>query len=262
MGGSSSISSLLNIAIEDYNRIFPESHLSYLTMGTEEALQALRDGRLQMAFSSQEVIQGESSLGLQTIPLAEDPIVLIGNRDLPVENLRTRDLKSYLLGEKLNSFWGDIKFVHRNEDSGTRTSLMRLLGVDEAQAFTPALIAYSNQEMIQKVILNPGSLGYISYSFAKEALRLGVKPISLDGLKPWLGTEELLDYPLARRLYLVLASTEELLTLQENRRRTLISFLTLLTWQDIQSQWENLGVLTIDLSSLEKVLSELKASQK
>jgi ABC-type phosphate transport system substrate-binding protein len=257
IGGSSSMSAIINLAVDEYNSIFPQSNLNYLTLSSRDALTALQDGRLQMAFSSRELTKEEEELGFFAIPLAEDPIILIGNPDLPVENLRFKDLKEYLSGDSAPTFWKDIRFVHREADSGTRDSLLRLLEIQDQDNFSPSLVAYTNQEMIQKVILNPGALGYISYSYTQEALRLGIKPLSLDGQKPWLRTDDLISYPLARSLYLILKSQNSIANLPDKSRTGIRYFITLLTWEDIQSQWENLGVLTINLDNIQELLDNI-----
>jgi ABC-type phosphate transport system substrate-binding protein len=207
-----------------------------------------------MAFISREPKEEEMSQGLRAIPLAEDPIVLIGNMDLPVENLRTKDIQAYLEGDKDDSFWVNMKFVHREASSGSRSAFLELLGVNNGEVFSPDLLAYSDKEVIQKVILNPGSMGYISYSFLKEALSLGVKPLSLDGLKPWQSKEDLILYPLARRLYLVMRDLDHQPTLTPMQNESMRQFIQLLTWDEIEAQWVNHGVLSTSLERLQDLL--------
>lgn len=154
-----------------------------------------RSGNLQSMLA--KILEGEAPYfvtnhlptdsPLWAAPLAQDALAIIVNPAVSIRNLTFDQLRDLYQGKISN--WSElngpdlpVSVVTREDGSGTRAQF-------EAQAMGPrlttrmALLASSNQNMLDIVLATPGAIGYVSQAYTASS---EVSVLALNGILPTL----------------------------------------------------------------------------
>lgn len=150
-------------------------------------------------------------------PVGQDGIAIITHPDNPITALSTEALRRIYQGQTTN--WRDIGgneqpivVISREEGSGTRAEFeLRVMG--NRRTTPSAQVAPSSTAVIDSVMQQPNSIGYVSMAF----LASSVKALAIDGVAPT--AESVLDasYPLRMTLF-VIGKAEPLAETQPDMR--------------------------------------------
>jgi phosphate transport system substrate-binding protein len=202
MAGSTSMHSL----VEELAQVCT-SRYDYVTIdvdvrGSMLGLEGLRDGIVDVALVSREVVSEEED-GLRATVIAYDAIAILVNDGNAVSSLSSQQLRDIFSGDIL--LWSevggqevDIQVLSREDGSGTRAAFEEM--VMEGRRVTLAAIVMPNSHAVgQFVAENALAIGYAS----AVDVPLGARPLRIDGVEPNLQVMTQGDYPLIRPFVLV-----------------------------------------------------------
>lgn len=150
-------------------------------------------------------------------PIGHDAIAIITHPDNLITALSTEALRRIYQGQTTN--WRElggsdqpIVVISREEGSGTRAEFeLRVMG---SRRTTPnAQVAPSSTAVIDSVLQQPGSIGYVSMAF----LDTSVKALAIDGVAPTIESVSDASYPLRMTLF-VIGKSEPLAETQPDMR--------------------------------------------
>ena len=182
-GGSTSVTPLMELFAEEYNKLKPNIKVNINGTGSGDGIN--NAGTLyQIGMSSRELTPAEQGRGLRETIIAIDGIAVIVNRNNPVTNLTLLQIRDIYTG--VITDWsqvsggakrGRIAVVSREEGSGTRGAFEELVG------FQGRLLAGANESTSTGAIKagiaqNPDAIGYISLGSVDDT----IKSISVDGV--------------------------------------------------------------------------------
>lgn len=185
LGGSNTVSPLMEAMIDDYKAEFPSEILTYDGPGSSKGIEGIKNGIYQFGFLSREIKDKEKDGEMNVEILALDGIVVIVNKNNPINNLTQDQIKKIYTGEITN--WdelggnGKISVVARDSASGTRSAFDELLKIDAVT--TNAILYDSNGAVTQAVEQNKDAIGYISFA-TYEKNKEFLKGINVDGVAP------------------------------------------------------------------------------
>jgi phosphate transport system substrate-binding protein len=185
VGGSTSVTPLMELFAEEYNKA--KSHIKVNINGTGSGDGIQNAGTLyQIGMSSRELTPAEQGRGLKEEIVAIDGIAVIINKDNPVDNLSIEQIRDIYTGAVTD--WsqvsggakrGRIAVISREEGSGTRGAFEELVG------FQGKLLAGANESTSTGAIKagiaqNADAIGYISLGSVDDT----TKAISVGGVIP------------------------------------------------------------------------------
>lgn len=106
IGGSSSVSPVMEKLIEAYNKLNPDAELELQTTDSTTGMTSAVDGSYDIGMASRELKDTELSEGLQATVIATDGIAVIMNKNSSVDNLSSEQVKSIYTGEALT--WDEV----------------------------------------------------------------------------------------------------------------------------------------------------------
>ena len=183
VGGSTSVTPLMELFAEEYQKLKP--HIKVNINGTGSGDGINNAGMLyQIGMSSRELTPAEQGRGLRENTIAIDGIAVIVNKDNPVTNLTLLQIRDIYTGAVTD--WsqvsggakrGRIAVVSREEGSGTRGAFEELVG------FQGRLLAGANEStstgaIKAGIVQNTDAIGYISLGSVDDT----IKSISVDGV--------------------------------------------------------------------------------
>lgn len=98
IGGSSSMAGLLQELADAYSEINPNAEIEVSATDSSEGLTGVVFGTYDLGMVSRDLKDYESEL-LESIPIARDVIVVIVNKENPLEKISVKDLKEIYTGE-------------------------------------------------------------------------------------------------------------------------------------------------------------------
>ena len=98
VGGSSSVSPVMEKLIESYQAVNPAAELELQTTDSSTGMTGAADGTLDIGMASRELKDTEIESGLTGITIAMDGIAVIVNKDNPVEELSSDAVKQIFTG--------------------------------------------------------------------------------------------------------------------------------------------------------------------
>ena len=171
---------------------------------TNPGINALRQGRIDLAGAGRHLSETEKSEGLVEHFLGWDVLAIVVNRENPVENLSRQQLQDIYSGQIAN--WKEVGgqdqpiiIVTSPKGSGMRAAVQELIlnGQDYLQIEVIAAIV---AETDQQVSLLPTAITALSQSMVDNP---NVKTIDVDGIQPTPENIVKAKYPLAKPLALV-----------------------------------------------------------
>ena len=185
LGGSNTVSPLMEAMIDDYKAEYPSEILTYDGPGSSKGIEGIKNGIYQFGFLSREIKDSEKEEGMTVSTLALDGIVVIVNKNNPITNLTKEQIHDIYTG-KITSWTelggsGKISVVARDSASGTRSAFDDLLEIDSVT--TNAILYDSNGAVTQAVEQNKDAIGYISFATFEKNKEF-LKGVNVDGVSP------------------------------------------------------------------------------
>lgn len=106
VGGSSSVSPVMEKLIEAYAAVNPNAEIELQTTDSTTGVTSTMDGSYDIGMASRELKDSEVESGAQGIVMATDGIAVIVNLDNPVDDLTQDQVKSIYTGEALT--WDEV----------------------------------------------------------------------------------------------------------------------------------------------------------
>lgn len=107
VGGSSSVSPLMEKLIEAYQKVNPNASIDLQTSDSTTGMTSCVEGSYDIGMASRELKQEELDEGLKNTVIATDGIAVIVNKENPVEELSSDTIKSIYTGEVTT--WDEVK---------------------------------------------------------------------------------------------------------------------------------------------------------
>ena len=193
---------LVNQALKNlFEQKFPGAQVLTNAQGSTNGINALLQGRIDIAAISRPLTAEEQGKGLVAIPMTTDAIaVVVGVNNKFRKSLTSAQVKGIFQGAIQN--WSEvggaseaIKVINRPSVSGTRKIFAELVLNSENFGNTPNITTMDRDAttpMLQK--LGTNGIGYATYT--QVADQQTVRTVPIDGLTP-----EAANYPYQRTLY-------------------------------------------------------------
>lgn len=107
VGGSSSVSPIMEKLIEAYKAVNPDAEIELQTSDSSSGMTQTIDGVLDIGMSSRELKDTETGAGLVPVVIATDGIAVIVNNNCLLNELTSEQIKGIFTGEILN--WNELK---------------------------------------------------------------------------------------------------------------------------------------------------------
>lgn len=203
VSGSSTMRHLVADLGEGYSLLSPEVSLEVVGIDTGYGLEAVADGRADIAMASW--LPGDLASGLQATPIARDAVAVVVHTDNELSALGMVELQALYSGARER--WGlpvghrsetSVQPVSREEGSGTRAAFEQIV-MGDLRVTLQAVVSHSSDAVVEYVAEHPEAIGYVSLG----SLTPGVKVLTLEGVEPTASNAALGSYPLTRELWLV-----------------------------------------------------------
>ncbi|MCQ2609883.1 MAG: substrate-binding domain-containing protein, partial [Lachnospiraceae bacterium] len=160
----------------------------------------------------------KSPVKLKKTPIGVDALVFIVNKDNPIDNLTTQQLRDIYSGKITN--WKEvggedkkIEAYQRQLNSGSQTLFLNLLMKDTKPMDAPESYRIMGMDGLIEEIASyndsSNALGYSVYYYAKKMYEVpGLKLLSVDGIEPNDETIANGEYPFLNEYYLVIREDE------------------------------------------------------
>lgn len=212
VSGSTTVMPIAEQAAEEFSQEHPKDSILVSGMGSSAGIEAVSVGTAQIGTSSRDLKPEEDSLGLTDIPIAHDGIAVIVNKENPVKELTTTQLRSIFEGKTTN--WKqvggpdlEIERINRDEASGTREAFSKIV-MDGAKFNVNSVVLPGTGQVRQVVSRTKGAIGYISVGFVNDE----VKPLTIDNVAPTKENVVKGTYPISRELHFFVKGTPSGLT--------------------------------------------------
>lgn len=107
IGGSSSVSPVMEKLVEAYGEINPAADIELQTTDSTTGVSSAADGVYDIGMASRELKDEEASLGVTSMVIAQDGIAVIVNNENSVDSLSSDQVKSIFTGE--TTTWNEIE---------------------------------------------------------------------------------------------------------------------------------------------------------
>ncbi|MEM8829796.1 MAG: substrate-binding domain-containing protein [Cyanobacteria bacterium P01_G01_bin.19] len=201
---SNSTSSINQSLKENFINKFPGAQVNIETQSSEDALQALSEGQLDLVGIGRNLTATERQQGFVSVPVSREKIAIIVSQDNPYEgNLTISQFAQIFRGEitdwsEIGGQPGAIKFIDSPETNDTRQAFPSYPVFSDREFTTGSNATQLSQDSIDEKIAQLGADG-ISYAVANDVVnRDDVKIVTMHQTQP---DDE--RYPFSQPFYLV-----------------------------------------------------------
>lgn len=195
---------LINEALKaGFLKQYPGTAVNTAAVGSDNGIQAVLGGSIDIAASSRALTPQEQAQGLTAVPVAADRIALVVGRDNPFQRGLSAPQTVQIFQGSLNN-WATlggpdtpIRVINRPAVSGTHVAFREIVLGGGDFGTTPNITTMARDAttpMLQQ--LGTDGIGYATYSQVADQQTVRVVPI--EGLTP-----EAANYPFQRPLYYV-----------------------------------------------------------
>jgi phosphate transport system substrate-binding protein len=185
---------------EAYEESFPWASMTVTVYNDEVAARALRAGEADLALLG-PLVEGVGQEWWVS-PFAVDGVAVVAHPATPLSNLDLNGLEEIYRG-RVQELEGQVLTVVIRETGASTRAVFDRLVLEEGQPTKTAVIASSDEAVLEVVAATPGALGYVSTLSLRGADLKRVDLIPIEGIIP---THDALDggsYALRRSLSLV-----------------------------------------------------------
>lgn len=202
--GSSSMTAVNQVLKQRFEQKYPGTQVTLANRGTPQGLQALLDGKVDVAAIGRPLSAEERAKGLVAVPVGREKIAIVVSRSNPFnKGLNTAQFARIFRGEVNN--WSQvggpsvpIRLVDRPNSSDTRQALQNYPAFKQGKFQTGATAIQVAEDTTSAVIQKLGNNG-ISYSTANQIKNQpGVRAVLMHGTSPTNAR-----YPFSQPLYYV-----------------------------------------------------------
>lgn len=184
ISGSTSVSPLMEILIENYRPAGIDVTFKLESTGSKAGIRAVSRGKVELGLSSRNLAPEEQLAGLKSILIAKDTIAIVVHPSNPIEEITLEQARQIFTGkidswQSLTDYSEPVKVISRENVSGTRAAFEEMIGIKNM--LSPAALVYNGSEGVKKALASqPGGISYLSISFIDKS----VKPVFTEGVKP------------------------------------------------------------------------------
>ncbi len=200
LSGSTTVLPLAQEAADRFMESYPDVTVNVQGGGSSVGISNAAEGVVDIGNSSRDLKDDERNLGLVGHEIALDVIVIIVNKEVPVDDLSAEQVYDVFTGKVTN--WKDvggpdraINVVVRDEASGTR-EMFDEKALKKEKPKGGAVECNSNGIVRQAVSSTPFSVGYVSLGYLDGS----VKAVKYGGVEGSAGTAADKTYALSRYL--------------------------------------------------------------
>ncbi|MGF1570793.1 MAG: phosphate ABC transporter substrate-binding protein [Nodosilinea sp.] len=195
---------LINEAIKaGFQQQYPGTTVNTAAVGSDNGIQALLSGSVDIAASSRSLTADEQSRGLVAVPVTTDRIALVVGKDNPFQRGLSAAQAAQIFKGELNN-WATlggpdatIRVINRPAVSGTHVAFKEIVLGGSEFGTAPNITTLARDAttpMLQE--LGQDGIGYATYSQVADQQTVRVVPV--EGVTP-----EAASYPFQRPLYYV-----------------------------------------------------------
>lgn len=203
IGGSTTVLPVGQAAADFLSKNAKGLSITVTAGGSGVGTSGAKDGTLNIGMQSSDLKQADKDAGLVPVAIGKDAIVVIVNKNNPIEALSREQIKKIFSGEIKN--WQDVGgnnaaiVIHTREaGSGTLDGFDNLVMKKEAKIDAIAEPHNSNPLVKQAVSKDSNAIGFISLGH----LDTTVKGLIADGVTPTEANAAIGKYPFVRNLWL------------------------------------------------------------
>lgn len=203
INGSTSMVGINQALKKSFEAKFPGTTIQTDAKGSNNGIEALLAGEIDLAAISRELTTEEKAQGLGAIPVAEDSIAIVVSLKNPYRRgLTSAQIQEIFQGKitdwaQVGGKSGTIKVLNRPPVSGTHHAFQHMVLQDGDFGTTPNIITLPRDATTPLLqALSSDGIGYATY--AQIANQQTVRIVPVDGLTP-----EAPNYPYRRTLYYV-----------------------------------------------------------
>jgi len=195
VGGSTSVTPLMELFQTDYEKANPNIKITISGTGSGDGIKGAGEGTYEIGMSSRELTPAEIGTGLEPLVIAIDGIAVILNNSVPISGLSMDQIKDIYTGkisrwEQLGAAsggkTGGIAVVSREPGSGTRGAFQELIKFQDGELVKNAVIFDGTGAIKSAIAGNPDAIGYISLGSVDntiKALNVGGVAATNDNVK-------------------------------------------------------------------------------
>ncbi|BBD07234.1 substrate-binding domain-containing protein [Desulfovibrio ferrophilus] len=183
----------------EYQRLHPQVRvLVPPTIDSSGGIRATASGQCDIGRVARPLKEEEKRFGLEFKLLAYIPVVIATHPDVPLRSITPEQIVSVFSGattdwKQLGAGTGKIYLVQREEGDAVRIVLCKAIKALRHRTL-PGYIAYSAEDAVESILMNPGTIGYVSLNVAES---VGLNVLSVGEVRPDAETIASGHYPLA-----------------------------------------------------------------
>ncbi len=205
--GSSTIAPLVADAAKRYERSHPGVRIEVQSGGSSRGIADAVSGVADLGMVSRELKQEEKEK-LTAHLLATDGVCVVVHKDNPVNQLDRQQLidiytKKVTNWNRVGGHDATIVVANKAEGRSTLEIFVHFLGLDNADV-KPDIVVGENLHVINSVVSNPNTVGYVSIGAATAEAGAGtpIKLVVTDGVAPTMESVHDGSFPITRPLNL------------------------------------------------------------
>lgn len=180
-----------------YEAAHPWVTVTSTVLNNQLAIEALREGNVDLGFLSRGSVDEEQKQGLWMEPFARDGIAVIVHPASPISEIGLAGLHDIFRGRLQERQGVVLTVVSREAGSGTRAAFESIV-LGGQDTTLNAVVVPSSEAMMDDVAKTPGAIGYVSARLLEDRVRA----VPVEGVG---ATDDAIDagsYPIWRDLYL------------------------------------------------------------
>jgi phosphate transport system substrate-binding protein len=188
--GSDNMFSISQALKQRFERQFPNTQVQVSANGSEAALQALRDGKVDLAAVGRPLREAERQEGFVAVPLARHKIAIVVGQQNPFpQELTTEQFAQIFQGRltdwsQIGGSPGQIRFIDRPQGSETRQSLQAYPAFQAAPFQTGPNAVQLAEDSTAAMVQQLGTDG-MGYAIAEQVVgQPGIRTVAMYGTPP------------------------------------------------------------------------------
>lgn len=203
INGSTSMAQINKALKDNFEQSFPQTNVEIDAKGSDEGIQMLIHGQIDIAAISRPLKEVEKTQGLVVVPVTQDAIAVVVGVTNPFRRGLSHNQVVDIFTGKITDWspvggsGGTIRVINRPPVSGTRQAFEKLVLNGDDFGTTPN-ISTMERDATTPILKALGTDGISYATYTQVANQQTVRTVAIDGLTP-----EATNYPYQRSLYYV-----------------------------------------------------------